>query len=143
MDSNTTAPARSAQSGRQVEEVDRHIGLRICHRRGELGLFQQELGARMGVAYQQVFKYETGLNRIPASRLLDFATVLEVEVGYFYEGYDEASRPPSPPPPDRLLLELMRSFLAIPDRHLQVTLCQVVRALADQDAASTADDGAA
>jgi len=143
MRTNTTAPAHSAQPARQAEEVDRHIGRRIRHRRHMLGLSQQELGGRMGLTYKQIFKYETGLNRIPASRLLDFATVLEVEVGYFYEGYDEASRPPSPPPPDRLLLELMRSFLAIPDRHLQVTLCQVVRALADQDAASTADDGAA
>lgn len=135
MDSNTTAPARSAQLGRQVEEVDRHIGLRIRHRRGELGLSQQELGARMGVTYQQVFKYETAHNRVAAAQLYALAAVLEVQAGYFYEGYDEASRRPSPPPPDRLRMELVRCFLAIPDRHLQVTLCQLTRALADQDAA--------
>ena len=98
----------------------------------------------MGVTCQQVFKYETGHNRAAAAQLYSLATVLGVEVGYLYEGYDEASRRPSPPPSGRLLLELARSFLAIPDRHLQVTLCQLTRALADQDTSSTAeaDDGA-
>lgn len=98
----------------------------------------------MGVTCQQVFKYETGHNRAAAAQLYALATVLGVEVGYLYEGYDEASRRPSPPPSGRLLLELARSFLAIPDRHLQVTLCQLTRALADQDTSSTAeaDDGA-
>ena len=95
----------------------------------------------MGVAYQQVFKYETGQNRVAAAQLYALAAVLGVEVGYFYEGHGEPSRRPSPPPSDRLLLELARSFLAIPDHHLQVTLCQLTRALADQDTASTADDG--
>jgi len=143
MDSNTTAPARSAQPARQAEEVDRHIGRRIRHRRQMLGLSQQELGDCVGVTYQQVFKYETGQNRVAAAQLYAHAAVLEVEIGYFYEGYGEASRRPSPPSHDRLVMELVGSFLAIPDRHLQEALCQVVRALAEQDAASTADDGAA
>ena len=110
-----------------------------------LGLSQQELGARMGVSSYQVCKYETGQNRVAAAQLYALATVLEVEIGYFYEGYGEASRRPSPPSHDRLLMELVRSFLAIPDRHLQEALCQLTRALAEQDAAGTAeaDDGAA
>ena len=112
-----------------------------------LGLSQQELAARMGVSTQQLFKYETGQNRVAAAQLYALAAVLAVEIGYFYEGYGEASRRPSPPPPDRLALELelVRSFLAIPDRHLQEALCQLTRAVAEQDAAGTAeaDDGAA
>ena len=95
----------------------------------------------MGVAYQQVFKYETGQNRVATAQLYALAAVLGVEVGYFYEGYGEASRRPSPPSHNRLVLELVCSFLAIPDHHLQVTLCQLTRALAEQDTASMADDG--
>ena len=145
MDSNTTAPARSAQPARQAEEVDRHIGRRIRHRRQMLGLSQQELGDCVGVTYQQVLKYETGQNRVAVAQLYALATVLEVEIGYFYEGYSEASRRPSPPSHNRLLMELVRCFLAIPDRHLQEAVCQLTRVLADQDAAGTAeaDDGAA
>jgi transcriptional regulator with XRE-family HTH domain len=145
MDSNTTAPACSSQPARQAEEVDRHIGRRIRHRRHMLGLSQQEPGVRVGVTYQQVLKYETGQNRVAAAQLYALAAVLEVEIGYFYEGHGEASRRPSPPPPDRLLMELVRSFLAIPDRHLQEALCQLTRTVAEQDAAGTAeaDDGAA
>ena len=144
MRTNATAPARSAQPGRQAEEVDRHIGRRIRHRRQMLGLSQQELGDCVGVTYQQVLKYETGQNRVAAAQLYALTTVLEVEIGYFYEGYGEASRRPSPPSHDRLLMELVRSFLAIPDPHLQEALCQLSRAVADQDAAGTAeaDDGA-
>ena len=142
MRTNAVAAACSSQPARQVEEVDRHIGRRI-HRRQMLGLSQQELGVRVGVTYQQVLKYETGQNRVAAAQLYALATVLEVEIGYFYEGYGKASRRPSPPSHDRLVMELVGSFLAIPDRHLQEALCQVVRALAEQDAASTADDGAA
>ena len=144
MRANATAPARSAQPGRQAEEVDRHIGRRIRHRRQMLGLSQQELGVRVGVTYQQVLKYETGQNRVAAAQLYALATVLAVEIGYFYEGYGEASRRPSPPSHDRLVLELVRSFLAMPDPHLQKALCQLTRTVAEQDAAGTAeaDDGA-
>ena len=135
----------NAGTKHRADVIDRHIGLRIRHRRHMLGLSQQELAARMGVSPQQLFKYETGQNRVAAAQLYAHAAVLEVEIGYFYEGYVEASRQGSPTSSDRLLMELTRSFLAIPDRHLQVTLCQVVRALAEQDAAGTAeaDDGAA
>lgn len=145
MSTNAVTPARSAQPGRQAEEVDRHIGRRIRHRRQMLGLSQQELGVRMCVTYQQVFKYETGQNRVAAAQLYALATVLAVEIGYFYEGYGEASRRPSPPSHDRLVLELVRSFLAMPDPHLQKALCQLTRTVAEQDAAGTAEanDGAA
>ena len=70
----------------------------------------------MGVSTQQLFKYETGQNRVAAAQLYALATVLEVEIGYFYEGYVEASRQGSPTSSDRLLMELTRSFLAIPWR---------------------------
>ncbi|MFZ1429060.1 MAG: helix-turn-helix domain-containing protein [Geminicoccaceae bacterium] len=145
MSTNAVTPARSAQPGRQAEEVDCHLARRIRHRRQMLGLSQQELGARIGVSSYQVCKYETGENRVAAAQLYALARALGVEIGYFYEGDGEASRQRSPPSPDRLLMELVRSFLAIPDRHLQEAVCQLTRAVAEQDAAGTteADDGAA
>ena len=145
MRTNAVTPARSAQPDRQAEEVDRHIGRRIRHRRQMLGLSQQELGDCVGVTYQQVLKYETGQNRVAAAQLYALAAVLAVEIDYFYEGYGEASRRRSPPSHDCLVLELVRSFLAMPDPHLQKALCQLTRTVAEQDAAGTAEanDGAA
>ena len=145
MRTNAVTSAHSAQPGRQAEEVDLHLARRIRHRRHMLGLSQQELGARIGVSSYQVCKYETGENRVAAAQLHALATALQVEIGYFYEGYGEASRQGSPTSSDRLVMELTRSFLAIPDPHLQEALCRLTRAVAEQDAAGTAeaDDGAA
>ncbi|MCP5366723.1 MAG: helix-turn-helix transcriptional regulator [Hyphomicrobiales bacterium] len=54
----------------------------------EKGLSQIELGKAAGVTFQQIQKYETGRNRISASRLYRFANALDVEVAAFYEGID-------------------------------------------------------
>lgn len=70
-----------------AQELDLHIGRRLRRRRRVLGLTQQQLGERLGIRFQQVQKYECGANRISAARLWHLATALEVEVGYFYDGY--------------------------------------------------------
>ncbi len=67
-------------------EVDNHVGRRIRERRRELGLSLEKLGAALGVSYQQIQKYEIGINRVAAGRLWDMAKILEVDVGYFFEG---------------------------------------------------------
>ena len=77
--------------------MDRHVGARMRERRIMLGLTQQELAKLIGVTYQQVHKYEKGINRIAAGRLHQIAQALGVEVGYFFEGDgDRARRPPQP-----------------------------------------------
>ena len=54
-----------------------------------LGVTQQQLGERVGIKFQQIQKYETGMNRISASRLWDIAEALDVSVSFFFEGYDK------------------------------------------------------
>ncbi len=68
--------------------LDVQIGQRIRVRRMQLGMSQTELAKRIGVAFQQVQKYENGTNRVPASRLPHVAGALDVHVGHFY-GHDD------------------------------------------------------
>lgn len=74
------------QNGRAPNAIDRRIGERVRARRNEIGMSQQALADRLGVTFQQVQKYEGGVNRIAASRLLDIAAVLEMPVADFFEG---------------------------------------------------------
>jgi transcriptional regulator with XRE-family HTH domain len=69
--------------------VDMHVGQRIRRRRWMLGMTQQQLGEAVGIKFQQIQKYETGMNRVSASRLYDIATSLEVPVSFFFDGVTE------------------------------------------------------
>jgi transcriptional regulator with XRE-family HTH domain len=66
--------------------VDRHVGRQVRMRRKMLSLSQTKLGAGLGLTFQQVQKYEKGTNRIGASRLQQIASILQVPVGFFFEG---------------------------------------------------------
>ncbi|HSF96208.1 MAG TPA: helix-turn-helix transcriptional regulator, partial [Thermohalobaculum sp.] len=66
--------------------VDIHVGQRVRQRRWMVGMTQQQLGDTVGIKFQQIQKYETGANRISASRMWDIANALEVSVSFFFEG---------------------------------------------------------
>lgn len=119
-----------------ADEVDAYVGARISLRRSALGLSQAALAQRIGVSFQQVQKYETGQNRISASRLHRVAGVLGTSVQSFF-------------PPDlredstRTGVEAMRSIAATPDgravaagfpmiadRNLRQAIARIVAALA-------------
>lgn len=65
--------------------VDMHVGARICARRKLLQLSQKQMAEKLGVTFQQIQKYEKGVNRIGAGRLYTIATILGVDVGYFFD----------------------------------------------------------
>jgi transcriptional regulator with XRE-family HTH domain len=65
--------------------VDIHVGLRIRAARLAAGLSQERLGTALGVTFQQIQKYEKGVNRVGAGRLSDIARVLSVPVSYFFQ----------------------------------------------------------
>ena len=71
--------------------VDVHVGKRIRHRRWLVGMTQQQLAERVGIKFQQIQKYETGANRVSASRLWDIADALDVSVSFFFEGLESDS----------------------------------------------------
>jgi transcriptional regulator with XRE-family HTH domain len=101
--------------------VDVHVGKRVRHRRWMLGVTQQQLAERVGIKFQQIQKYETGMNRISASRLWDIAEALEVQISFFFEGLDVAARTemgaslPGDLMSDKEALELVRSYYLIPE----------------------------
>jgi transcriptional regulator with XRE-family HTH domain len=66
--------------------VDRHVGSRVRLRRMLLGFSQEKLGEALGLTFQQVQKYEKGVNRIGASRLQQIAQFLKVDIAYLFEG---------------------------------------------------------
>lgn len=103
--------------------VDVHVGKRIRHRRWVSGTTQQQLADQVGIKFQQIQKYETGMNRVSASRLWDIAAALGVEVSFFFEGMDGAlieadtSGMPSDILSDKEALDLLRSYYAIPENQ--------------------------
>src|ERR1700754_427873 len=76
---------------KQANPVDIQVGSRVRIRRMLIGMSQERLGDLLGLTFQQVQKYEKGVNRIGAGRLFDVARILGVPIDYFYEG---AGAPP-------------------------------------------------
>jgi transcriptional regulator with XRE-family HTH domain len=73
---------------RKPSHVDAHVGARIRLRRKLLGLSQQQLAEKLGLTFQQVQKYERGVNRVSASKLYETAQVLSAPVTHFFEGLE-------------------------------------------------------
>ena len=68
--------------------IDLYVGKRLRQRRRLLGLTQQQLAGEVKIRFQQIQKYESGANRISASRLWSLARALDVPVSYFFDGID-------------------------------------------------------
>ncbi len=102
-----------------------------------MGTTQQQLADAVGIKFQQIQKYETGANRVSASRLWDIATALQVPVSFFFEGMegvDSADGSVSDMPgdllSDREALELLRSYYSIPEAQRR-RLFDLARVLSD------------
>ena len=76
-------------SKRLATHVDAHVGARIREIRRKGKVSQEQLAERLGVTFQQVQKYECGLNRISASKIYETALALAVPVSYFFEGIED------------------------------------------------------
>ena len=117
--------------------VDEHVGKRVRHRRWMVGMTQQQLAENVGIKFQQIQKYETGMNRVSASRLWEIASALGVPVSFFFEGLGagrDQNENPSDLPGDLLgdkeALELVRSYYAIPETQRR-RLFDLARVLSD------------
>jgi transcriptional regulator with XRE-family HTH domain len=132
---------------RSAEAIDVHVGLRMRLRRLQLGLSQEQLAKILGVTFQQVQKYEKGLNRIGASRLFHLGAALGVPIQFFFDDFfDEknnqcrADGVPDATPDTATLeflcsregFELNKAFLSITDPRVRRTLISHIRALADE-----------
>ena len=117
--------------------VDVHVGKRVRHRRWLVGMTQQQLAEKVGIKFQQIQKYETGMNRVSASRLWDIAETLDVPVSYFFDGLDHKDMAPASGDPmrgnllaDKEALELVKSYYAIPETQRR-RLFDLARVLSD------------
>ncbi|GLO70722.1 transcriptional regulator [Phaeobacter inhibens] len=117
--------------------VDTHVGKRIRHRRWLIGMTQQQLADLSGVKFQQIQKYETGANRVSASRLWQIADALGVTISFFFEGLTGAAHPtgdedhtPNDLMGDKEAMELVRSYYAIPENQRR-RLFELARVLSD------------
>lgn len=96
-----------------AHSVDLHVGKRLRHRRWMVGMTQGELASALGIRFQQVQKYESGANRISASRLWDIAQSLDVPIAYFFHGLGAQN---AQTPDDLLEAEtLIRFYRTMPD----------------------------
>jgi transcriptional regulator with XRE-family HTH domain len=130
-----TIPAQDAQPARgsrvDAREVDLHVAMRLRERRLALGLTLQQVAERLGASYQQVYKYETGVNRLSAGRLFQLAEALEVGIGHFFAGLEPAAGArPASTKREQALLMLARDFTRLPDQGHREALCLLARALA-------------
>ena len=132
------------------DPIDRHVGSRVRMQRILMKMSQEKLGEALGLTFQQVQKYEKGLNRIGASRLQQISKTLNVPPSFFFEGAPSlgvadangfAEESSSQYVVDFLStaegLHLNRAFARIKDAKIRKRVLDLVTALADQDA--TAD----
>lgn len=113
-------------AGEAPHPVDILVGQRIRSRRTELCMAQDTLGKILGVTFQQIQKYEKGVNRVSASKLDGISKALSVPVSYFYEASALMDRLSSDP----ATLEFAKLFQRVPVkhrpmlRHFMIGLCE-------------------
>ncbi len=132
---------------RRPNPIDVHVGNRVRLQRMLIGISQEKLGERLGLTFQQVQKYEKGINRIGASRLFELSRVLGVPVQFFYEDAPVGGSQQSATPgfaerssdshvfeflSSREGLELNRAFSRITDPKVRKSVLDLVRSLADE-----------
>ena len=76
---------------KRVTKIDEHVGKKLKLIRIHLGLSQQELGRLIGITFQQIQKYEKGVNRISCGKIYELSRVLNIPVSYFFQGLDDKS----------------------------------------------------
>ena len=129
----------SKMPARQVTEIDTIVGRRIRFRRTMLNLSSEEVAEKIGVAHQQLLKYENAQNRVSAARLYTLASVLDVPVHWFFSKLRDDSATADAVPADGQggvsqaigdeLAELVRLFTGIADPDIRKHYLQSLRIL--------------
>ena len=113
--------------------VDVHVGKRIRHRRWMIGMTQQQLAEKVGIKFQQIQKYETGMNRVSASRLWDISQAVDVPVSFFFDGLEESQTADAVEGDilaDKEALQLVRAYYAMPEAQRR-QIFELARVLSD------------
>jgi transcriptional regulator with XRE-family HTH domain len=126
---------------KQVNPIDIQVGNRVRIRRMLIGMSQERLGDLLGLTFQQVQKYEKGVNRIGAGRLFEVSRILNVPVDFFYEGVNAipagASEAESAPVMEFVSsgegLQLSLAFMKIKDTKVRKRVLDLVKSLAEEE----------
>ena len=132
------------ENKKKPNPIDTHVGSRIRLRRNMIGMSQEKLGESLGITFQQIQKYEKGMNRISVARLVDIAKILNVDIDFFFDGIKsgktEAGFADSGAPPyvaDMMStpegLQLVRTFASIKSSKIRKSIVQLVSTLAAQE----------
>ncbi len=143
-----TETVEGAEKESRPSPIDVHVGSRVRLRRTLLGMSQEKLGEALGLTFQQIQKYERGVNRIGASRLFDLARVLDVPIGFFFDDMPgDANTPSNPATRSRLpgmaeaqdgfeddmhrreTLELVRAYYRITDSSVRKRVFDLIKSL--------------
>jgi len=129
---------------KKTNPIDAQVGNRVRIRRMLIGMSQEKLGDLLGLTFQQVQKYEKGINRIGAGRLFEIARILEVPVDFFYDGVSASgeSAPEASAPVMEFVsssegLQLSLAFMKIRDAKVRKRVLDLVKSLAEEEEAGT------
>lgn len=150
----TKLPSVTKQTDKKkgrANSIDEHVGQRLRQRRTIAGISQEKLADMVGVTFQQIQKYENGANRISASRLFQFSTLLEVPVDFFFddsaklalvglsdnkqEGFDG---PQGDVMQEKETLELIRVYYSIKNPKVRKDFLKLLKSMAESN--DTADE---
>jgi transcriptional regulator with XRE-family HTH domain len=129
---------------KQANPIDVQVGNRVRIRRMLIGMSQERLGDLLGLTFQQVQKYEKGVNRIGAGRLYEVSRILNVPVDFFYEGLNAMNQPGlgepgvNAPPVMEFVssgegLQLSLAFMKIKDAKVRKRVLDLVKSLAEEE----------
>jgi transcriptional regulator with XRE-family HTH domain len=129
---------------KQANPIDVQVGNRVRIRRMLIGMSQERLGDLLGLTFQQVQKYEKGVNRIGAGRLFEVARILNVPIDFFYEGLATADQThagsvdAAAPPVMEFVssgegLQLSLAFMKIKDTKVRKRVLDLVKSLAEEE----------
>ena len=136
-------PGDGGEKDRRPSPIDAHVGTRIRLRRTLLGMSQERLGDALGLTFQQVHKYERGVNRVGASRLFDLSRVLDVPISFFFDDMGETVASANPaasqgsvgssdaqnPFGDRETLELIRAYYRVSNPAQSKKMFELIKSM--------------
>jgi transcriptional regulator with XRE-family HTH domain len=128
---------------KKANPIDAQVGSRVRIRRMLIGMSQEKLGDLLGLTFQQVQKYEKGVNRIGAGRLFEIARILGVPIDFFYDGVaapTEGLVDATPPVMEFMSsgegLQLSLAFMKIKDPKVRKRVLDLVKSLAEEEGAA-------
>src|SRR3954469_23279911 len=139
--SSSQQKARSDMPKKQANPIDVQVGNRVRIRRMLIGMSQERLGDLLGLTFQQVQKYEKGVNRIGAGRLYEVSRILNVPIDFFYQGVASEPGAPAPEAAPPVLefvssgegLQLSLAFMKIKDVKVRKRVLDLLKSLSDEE----------